>query len=346
LLRHPDRVRADRLIATLLLMQARGRVTAAQVAAELEVSVRTARRDLEALSTAGIPVYSAPGRGGGWSLVGGARTDLSGLTAAEARDLFLAAGTSVAAAPQVQAALRKLAQALPAPLREGARAAGSAVVVDPAGWGRPAAPAVPDHLPVLQQAVVDGVEVELGYTGRGKPPSRRVVGPLGLVAKDGVWYLVAGTVSGVRTFRVDRVTDVSPNGQPVQRPPDFDLATAWAESAGQVERRRGGASVQGRVDPAALPQLRGVLGARVAVGDTGPDGRIEVELTGPSVPFVSAEVAGFGRRLELVAPPEARTVLAALGRELTQLYGCGAEPGGPAPDMAGSGGARAVASGS
>jgi predicted DNA-binding transcriptional regulator YafY len=345
-LRHPVRVRADRLIATLLLMQARGRVTAAQVAAELEVSVRTARRDLEALSTAGVPVYSAPGRGGGWSLVGGARTDLSGLTAAEARDLFLAAGTSVATAPQVQGALRKLAQALPAPLREGARAAGSAVVVDPAGWGRRAAPAAPEHLSALQQAVVDGVQVELGYTGRGKPPSRRTVGPLGLVAKGGVWYLVAGTASGVRTFRVDRVTDVIPTGQPVQRPPDFDLAAAWAESAGQVERRRSGASVRARVDPSALPRLRGLLGARVAEGGTAPDGRIEVELTGPSVRFVAAEVAGFGRQLELLDPPEARTALAALGQDLAQLYGDGSEPGGPAPDMTGSSAARAVGSAS
>jgi predicted DNA-binding transcriptional regulator YafY len=337
-------VRADRLIATLLLMQARGRVTAAQVAAELEVSLRTARRDLEALSSAGVPVYSAPGRGGGWSLVGGARTDLSGLTAAEARDLFLAAGTSVATAPQVQGALRKLAQALPAPLREGARAAGSAVVVDPAAWGRRAASTVPEHLPALQQAVVDGVQVELGYTGRGKPPSRRVVGPLGLVAKGGVWYLVAGTVSGVRTFRVDRVTDALRTGQPVQRPPDFDLTAAWAESAGQVERRRGGAFVRARVDPAVLPRLRRLLGTRVVEGATGPDGRIEVELTGPSVPFVAAEVAGFGGQLELLDPPEARTALAALGQELTQLYGDAAERGSPPADGTGSGAALAVGS--
>jgi predicted DNA-binding transcriptional regulator YafY len=339
-------VRADRLIATLLLMQARGRVTAAQVAAELEISVRTARRDLEALSTAGVPVYSAPGRGGGWSLVGGARTDLSGLTAAEARDLFLAAGTAVATAPQVQAALRKLAQALPAPLREGARAAGSAVVVDPAGWGRRAAPAAPEHLPALQRAVVDAVEVELGYTGRGKPPSRRVVGPLGLVAKGGVWYLVAGTAGGVRTFRVDRVTDVTPTGQPVERPVDFDLAAAWAESAGQVEARRSGASVRARVDPSALPRLRRLLGTRVAEGDIAPDGRIEVQLTGPSVRFVAVEVAGFGGQLELLDPPEARTALASLGQELTELYGGAPEPGDLAPDTAGSGGARAVGSGS
>jgi len=127
-------VRADRLISAVLLMQARGRVTAAELAAELEVSVATARRDLEALSTAGIPVYPQPGRGGGWSLVGGARTDLSGLSAAEARALFLLAGP-VAESDEAKAALRKLVRALPGPFRADAEAAASATMIDPARWG-------------------------------------------------------------------------------------------------------------------------------------------------------------------------------------------------------------------
>src|ERR1700710_3081205 len=119
-----------------MLLQARGRLTAAQVAADLEVSERTARRDLEALGTAGVPVYSSAGRGGGWALVGGARTDLTGLTAGEAGALFLAAGAGATVAPDISAALRKLLGALPAPLRERAAAAGQATVVDAASWGR------------------------------------------------------------------------------------------------------------------------------------------------------------------------------------------------------------------
>jgi predicted DNA-binding transcriptional regulator YafY len=128
-------MRADRLVATLLFLQTRGRVTAAQVAAELEVSTRTARRDLEALAIAGIPVYSQPGRSGGWSLVGGARTDLTGLTAAEARTLFLIAGPSSAVTPEAKAALRKLIQALPETFRAEAEQAAAAIVLDPAEWG-------------------------------------------------------------------------------------------------------------------------------------------------------------------------------------------------------------------
>src|SRR5580700_2833175 len=165
-------MRADRLVATLLYLQSRGRVTAQEVADELEVSVRTARRDLEALSIAGIPVYSQPGRGGGWSLVGGARTDLSGLTAAEARTLFLVAGPSSAVTPAAKAALRKLVQALPATFRADAEKAASAVVLDPARWGGTAPPA-PPHLETLQQAVVQGVQVRLGYRDRTRAVSQR-----------------------------------------------------------------------------------------------------------------------------------------------------------------------------
>jgi predicted DNA-binding transcriptional regulator YafY len=313
-------VRADRLIAVLLLLQRRGRVTAAEVARELEVSPRTARRDLEALGTAGVPVYSSAGRGGGWSLVGGARTDLSGLTAEEARDLFLAAGPSTAVAPAVRTALRKLLAALPGPLRDGAAAAGTAVVVDPVTWDR-AAPPPPPHLDALRRAVLDGVQVVLGYAGRAKPPSSRTVSPLGLVTKSGVWYLVAGTDDGVRTFRIGRVTDVAVTDEPVVRPEGFDLAAAWEEAAASVEARRGQVAVQALADPAAVPRLRSLLGARLRVGAARPDGRVAVDVAGPTVAFVAAELSGFGARVEVTGPVEAREHLAALGAELRSIYG-------------------------
>ena len=197
-------MRADRLVATLLVLQAKGRVTAAELADELEVSVEDARRDLEALAIAGIPVYSQPGKGGGWSLLGGARTDLSGLTAAEARTLFMIAGPSSTATPEAKAALRKLVQALPETFRADAEAAASAIVLDPAGWGGTATPD-PHHLDVLQQAVIDGVQVRLAYADRTRSETERTVHPLGLVEKGSVWYLVADTDAGLRTFRVSRV---------------------------------------------------------------------------------------------------------------------------------------------
>jgi predicted DNA-binding transcriptional regulator YafY len=313
-------VRADRLIAVLLLLQTRGRVTVAEVARELEVSSRTARRDLEALGVAGVPVYSSAGRGGGWSLVGGARTDLTGLTVDEARALFLAAGPATGLTPGVQAALRKLLAALPAPLRKGAETARSAVVVDAATWGR-TPPPEPPFLGVLRQAVLDERQVVLGYTGRAGEPSSRTVSPLGLVTKSGVWYLVAGTDAGTRTFRVGRVTGVTPTDAAAVRPEGFDLGAAWEESSAAVEARRGATRVSGLADPALLPVLQARLGNRLTVGSEDPDGRVEVEVSGPAVGMLVSELAGYGARLVVVDPPEARTRLAAVAAELLDVYG-------------------------
>ncbi|MFJ8005787.1 helix-turn-helix transcriptional regulator [Streptomyces fagopyri] len=154
-------MKADRLVATLLLLQARGRVTVREVAEELEVSERTARRDLEALTSAGVPVYSQRGRGGGWSLVGGARTDLTGFTSREIGALFLAAGP-LAASPELRAALRKLMRAVPAPMRPHAEAASKAILVDGLDWSRTAGGSGP-HRHALERAVLDGRQVLLGY---------------------------------------------------------------------------------------------------------------------------------------------------------------------------------------
>src|SRR5207248_6385013 len=168
-------MRADRLVAILLMLQARGQVTAAEVATELEVSERTARRDLEALGMAGLPIYSQQGRNGGWMLHGGARTDLSGLTAAEARALFLVAGPSSSATPEVKAALRKLVRALPEPFRESAQAAASAVLIDPTDWDRRVRGGPPPkHLDAVQRAVVEGEQLSIGYVARDRATSTRV----------------------------------------------------------------------------------------------------------------------------------------------------------------------------
>ena len=240
-LRDDGLVHADRLVAILLLLQAHGQVTAAEVAEELEVSERTARRDLEALGMAGIPIYSQQGRNGGWRLAGGGRTDLSGLTAGEARALLLVAGPSSAAAtPQVKAALRKLLRALPEQLRSGAEAASAAMVVDPGEWGQRTRhqPDTPPLLDEVQRAVVDGDQLMLGYVSRNREATNRVVHPLGLAAKGATWYLVADTAAGLRTFRVDRMTAVERTGDAVVRPEGFELEQAWRLIVDEVEQRR------------------------------------------------------------------------------------------------------------
>jgi predicted DNA-binding transcriptional regulator YafY len=312
-------MRADRLVATLLFLQSRGRVTATEVAEELEVSIRTARRDLEALSIAGIPVYSQAGRGGGWSLVGGARTDLSGLTAAEARTLFLVAGPSSAVTPEAKAALRKLVQALPETFRAEAEKAASAIVLDPARWGGKA-PATPPHLQVLQQAVIQEVQVRLGYSDRSRAVTERMVHPLGLVAKGNVWYLVADTDAGMRTFRVWRVRSVDLTTDPVVRPRDFDLATAWGRVVAEMDERRSAERVSAVADPWVLGGLRAHFGNQVTVGDALDDGRVAVEIGFFAGHRAAMELAGYGAGLEVLDPPEVREELAAIGARLVERY--------------------------
>lgn len=319
-------MRADRLVAILLMLQTRGKVTAAEVAAELEVSERTARRDLEGLGMAGLPVYSTQGRGGGWQLAGGGRTDLTGLNADEVRALFLLAGPSPAT-PQLKAALRKLVRALPEPLRPQAEAASAAVVVDAGGWDRPRVRRVPPLLDDVQRAVVDGVKVVLGYVARDGAPSTRVVHPLGIAAKGSSWYLVADTDAGMRTFRVDRMTSVEPTGDPVVRPPGFDLTETWRLITEEIEERRTPLRARALADPDVVPWCRAAFGTRVRIGPPGEDGRIQLELRGHGARQLAVELAGFGASVEVVDPPELRQVLATLGRELVATYrSAGARP--------------------
>ena len=315
-------MRADRLVSILLMLQMRGQVTAAQVAEELEISERTARRDLEALSMAGVPVYSQQGRGGGWRLAGGGRIDLSGLNADEARALFLLAGPRAGASPQVRSALRKLLSALPEPLRPGAESAADSVVIDASGWDRtPAELRRPPMLEAIEAATVDGVCVQIAYTARDGAPTTRKVHPLGLATKGANWYLVADTDRGLRTFRVDRIESAEPTGQPVVRPAGFDLAEHWAEVVARMDEIRTPVSASGTATPEAVPILRAVFGKRMALTDTaGPAGRVGIELRGASIRALGAEVAGFGDLVHIDAPDALVELLGDLGEQLLEMY--------------------------
>ncbi|MEU6797661.1 WYL domain-containing protein [Nonomuraea wenchangensis] len=319
-------MRADRLVAALLLLQRRGRLTASELAGELEISVATARRDLEALSAAGIPVYPQPGRGGGWSLVGGARTDLTGLTAAEARALFLLLGPATSAAPALTSALRKLVRALPATFRADAEAAARAVVSDPAGWGE-AGREPPALVRTLQDAVVAGRKVRLTYARKGGEPAERLVDPLGLVDKDGLWYLVAGTEAGRRTYRVDRVTAAETTELPAERPDGFDLAAEWERVVGEVERRRSLVTAVVLVAERHAGILRDHFGRHCEVLGHEPDGRARVRVAAPMALSIAEQLAGWGAQAEVVEPEEVRAELARIGAELVARYAPGAAVG-------------------
>jgi predicted DNA-binding transcriptional regulator YafY len=318
-------MRADRLVAILLLMQTRGRVTAAEVAAELEVSVATARRDLEALSTAGIPVYPQAGRGGGWSLVGGARTDLSGLSAPEARALFLLAGPAAAVSPEAKAALRKLVRALPATFRADAQAAADATMIDPTRWsGRDRDR--PELVDALQNAVIGRRKVKLTYRAAStRERSERLVDPWGLVDKDEVWYLIAGTERGQRTFRVDRIVAAEPTDLPAARPDGFALAEAWERVVGEVERKRSRTWATVLVEARFVYVLRDQFGQHCHPEDG--DGRVRVRLGAPTALDIARHLAGWGALIEVLDPPEVRSILARIGGELAARYAGSASSG-------------------
>ena len=300
----------------LLLMQARGRVTAAELAGELEVSVATARRDLEALSAAGVPVYPQPGRHGGWSLLGGARTDLSGLSQSEAQALFLLVGPAAAASGQARAALRKLVRALPQTFRAEAEAAAAATMVDPAGWGEPGR-SRPELVDLLQDAVVRRRQVRLTYRSGAREDSERLVDPWGLVDKDDVWYLIAGTDRGRRTFRVDRIVAAEPTGRSADRPADFDLERAWAQVVGEMERLRSRTWATVLIEARFVPILRTHFGRHCEVETELADGRARMRVGAPTAVDIARQLAGWGAQIEVAGPPEVRAELARIGRELT-----------------------------
>jgi len=285
-------MRADRLVATLLLMQARGRVTAALVAKELGVSLATARRDLEALSAAGVPVYAQQGRGGGWSLVGGARTDLTGLTSIEAKALFMLVGPAASLDPPARSALRKLVQALPGAFRADAEAAAEAVVVDSTGWGE-GENERPEGVEALQDAVVSCRKISLDYENRAHQLTQRLVDPWGLIAKGQFWYLIAGTEDGQRTFRVDRISRLTVTDLPAERPSDFDLSREWDVVVGDMERRRSLLSATVIIDAHLLPVLRDQFGRNCEPVDYQDDGPVRVRITAPMALSIAEHLAGW-----------------------------------------------------
>ncbi len=315
------------------MLQTRGQVTAAEVAAELEISERTARRDLDSLGVAGLPVYSMQGRNGGWRLAGDGRTDLTGLTSSETQALFLLAGPR-ATTPELRAALRKLVRALPEPFRERAEAASAAVVHDATGWsGTRAERPTPVHLDAVQSAVITGCQIVLGYVAREGLTSTRTVHPLGLATKAGSWYLVAETEAGRRTFRVDRIQSVELTDEPVVRPPGFELADAWKMITTEIEHVRMPIVVRALVDQQAMPRVRYILGSRLRIGMAIDDGRVEVEIRGGSDYSIASELAGFGGVIEVLEPPAVRNRLAAVAAELGALYAGAATSASSAIDV-------------
>ncbi len=321
-------MRADRLLAILLLLQTRGRVSARELAAELEVSERTIYRDITALSTAGVPVYAERGRTGGCALLPGYRTDVSGLTPGEAQALFMfgGRGAPVGSEAELRQALRKLLVALPAAARPAAITAQERTVVDAAGWHQPG-----DDVPCLhavQAAVWQTRRLRLSYrTADAARASELVVDPYGLLVKAGRWYLLGGVAGAERLFRLSRVDTAIVLDEPAERPPRLDLEQMWRRLRERLEERGPGVEVRLRVRADQAPRLVRLSSRQLTrpapdplpVAD--PAGWVSLDLTYVAVGAARAMLAGFGGDVTVLSPDELAEALVELAEEILARYG-------------------------
>jgi len=319
-------VRASRLVSVLLLLQARGQLTAGELASELEVSERTIHRDVEALSASGVPIYAERGAHGGIRLVDGYRTRLTGMTGEEAEALFLAGMPGPAAelglGTVVAGAQLKVLASLPPELRVRASRLVERFHLDAGDWFRRSQP-VP-HLGALSDAVWSATRIAIDYD-RGEGPTHRLIEPLGLVLKAGTWYVVAAVDGQYRTYRVSRVVNAQPTEDRFDRPDGFDLARYWAESSEAYERDVARIEVTVRVRPDRLDIFRDAVGnatveAAEYLSDPDPDGwlRLRVRLDWPDEAPLTLLRAG--PWTEVLAPPEVRTRLASAARAIFARY--------------------------
>jgi len=319
-------MRASRLLATLMLLQTRGRMTAETLAAEFEVSVRTIYRDIDQLSAAGVPVYADRGPNGGFALLDGYRTQLTGLTPAEAETLFLSGLPGPAAelglGRPLSAAQLKLAAALPERARAAAERVARRVHLDPIGWFRSAEDS--RLLPAIAQAVWTETCLDVRYRMGADSVARRLK-PLGLVLKAGVWYLVAQVGEQTRTYRVSQMLEAIASAERFARPKDFDLAAAWATAARAYERSVYREKARLRVSPAGLRRLealRAPVARAAAESAEAPDtaGRRPVTIPIESVEQAAADLLRLGTDVEVLEPAALRRRIADLAEAVMRVY--------------------------
>ena len=326
------RVRAARLLSVLLLLQNRGRLTATDLAAELEVSVRTVYRDVEALQAAGVPLYGEAGHAGGYRLIDGYRTRLTGLTADEAEALFLTGLPGPAAElglGEVVAATRlKLAAALPPELRERSGRLAERFHLDAPSWyhdgeGSP-------WLAAVAGAVWGQRQIHIRYR-RWRAPQEvsRTLHPYGLILKAGRWYLVAAADAQPRTYRISQILDLTVLDAGFDRPAGFDLAGYWRDYLADFEARRHHDIARIRLSPHGMRRLAQLMtptvaaAARASAGPPDQDGWVTAELPIETLDHAASELLRLGADVEVLAPAALRAHLAGVASELARLYAVG-----------------------
>ncbi|MGW3600089.1 helix-turn-helix transcriptional regulator [Streptomyces sp. NPDC005133] len=322
-------MRAARLIKMVLLLQSRPAMTAAELARELEVSERTITRDAQALSEAGVPVYADRGRAGGYRLVGGYRTRLTGLARNEAEALFLSGLPSalreMGLEDAASAARLKVSAALLPSLRDASDTAAQRFHLDAPGWYQE--PVTPELLSAVAEAVWDDRMVKARYR-RGGPGSEveRELAPYGLVLKAGVWYVCARAGTDFRVYRIDRFAAVAVTDERFVRDEDFDLPAFWDERAAQFARSILRTEVTVRVSEAGVGRLPHVvdrsaaLDALDAAGPPDVDGWRTVVLPVESLDVAYSQLLALGPELEVLEPADLRTRFGTAAERLSDLY--------------------------
>lgn len=319
-------MRASRLLSILILLQLRGRLTAEALAEEFEVSVRTIYRDIDELSAMGIPVQSDRGPGGGFQLMDGYRTNLTGLASDEAEALFMigmpgpaeALGLGSAAAK----AGRKVLASLPAASSKEAALMTARFHLDPIDWYRAAESA--KHLPAIARAVLDQNVVAMTYQSwRGTRDW--VVEPLGLVLKAGAWYLVARSDSECRIFKVSNIQSQVVRNEAFERPADFDLPSHWATELERFESSLRPQAALLRASPVGLERISR-LGSYAAKAveqaeAPDPDGWVRVSLPIESVDHAALTLLGVGPEIDVLEPTALREKLQELAIQVAQRLG-------------------------
>jgi predicted DNA-binding transcriptional regulator YafY len=303
-------MRADRLLSLLMLLQARGRMTAPKLARELEVSERTIYRDIDALSAAGVPVYGEAGPGGGYALLDSYRTNLTGLTEGEVQALFMLniprPLADLGVGRDLGAALRKLAAALPSARREDEQRVRQRFLLDMVGWEQVEESA--PHLATVHRAVWQDRQLRLVYRiGPLGVQIEQTVDPYGLVAKAGDWRLVYAVEGALRVLRVAALLDARLADETFARPADFDLAAFWREWCAAREVNRSSYTVTVRAAPNFVPELPIYFGdaVRDQLARAGPpdaEGWITLQLSFESLEAARARLLGFGRGVEVLEP--------------------------------------------
>jgi predicted DNA-binding transcriptional regulator YafY len=318
------------LLQIILLLQRHARLSARELAERLEVSTRTVMRDMEALSAAGVPVYTERGRHGGCVLLPGYRADVSGLTPREAQALFAWSGRAALSEElglrdALQSAMGKLSSTLPLALQDDADALSGAIVVDRRRWFAEAE----DHgaLPVLRQAVVNRRRVRLRYASASEGLQRRTVDPWGLVEQAGRWYLVAAHRGAARMYRVSRVEQVDVLEETADRPKGLDLQTEWDRLRSGLEQNMPvGVDVLVRVRPERVEQVRRIATPMLAKGSVARDVPTDDEWPHLRLHFRVREAAagvllGFAGDVEVLEPVDLRARMLQLAEAAVALYG-------------------------